>query len=66
MNKLRSALQALLFVVISLAFTSLAQAQLANRTWVSGVGNDVKPLQSHRSMQDFCRGHRKDTYRRRN
>src|SRR5712691_8776960 len=42
MNRLQSALRALLFVAITLAFSALAQAQ-ATRTWVSGVGDDVNP-----------------------
>lgn len=40
MNKFRSALNASLFVALSLAFISIAQAQ-TTRTWVSGVGDDV-------------------------
>ncbi len=42
MSKVRFTLQALGLVILSLAFTSLAQAQ-ATRTWVSGVGDDVNP-----------------------
>ena len=53
MNKLRSALQALLFVVISLAFTSLAQAQ-ATRTWVSGVGDDLNPCSRTAPCRTFA------------
>ena len=51
MNNLRSALSALFFIVISLAFTSLAQAQMAKRTWVSGVGDDINPC----SRTDPCK-----------
>jgi len=54
MNKLRSTLSALLFVGISLAFTSLAQAQLANRTWVSGVGDDVNPCSRTQPCKTFA------------
>src|SRR4051794_13703513 len=42
MKKARFTLQALGFVILSLVFTSMAQAQ-ATRTWVSGVGDDVNP-----------------------
>ena len=42
MNKLRLALRAALFVSTILALASLGQAQ-ANRTWVSGVGDDANP-----------------------
>ncbi len=42
MNKFQSALRLSLFVAISLAFATLAQAQ-ATRTWVSGVGDDANP-----------------------
>ncbi len=42
MNKVSFPVRTLGFVILSLAFTSLAQAQ-ATRTWVSGVGDDVNP-----------------------
>ena len=42
MNKVSFPVRTLGFVILSLAFASLAQAQ-ATRTWVSGVGHDVNP-----------------------
>ncbi|HZB45906.1 MAG TPA: right-handed parallel beta-helix repeat-containing protein, partial [Pyrinomonadaceae bacterium] len=42
MNKVSFPVRTLGFVILSLAFASLAQAQ-ATRTWVSGVGDDVNP-----------------------
>jgi hypothetical protein len=54
MNKLRSALSAVLFTVISLAFTSLAQAQQATRTWVSGVGDDTNSCSRTQPCKTFA------------
>jgi hypothetical protein len=45
MRKLRFALQSLVFAILTLAFTSAAQAQ-ATRTFVSGVGNDADPCRT--------------------
>src|SRR5918992_1381822 len=42
MSKIRFTLKAFAFLAITLACSSLAQAQ-ASRTWVSGVGDDVNP-----------------------
>jgi hypothetical protein len=53
MNKLRSAFRASLFVAITLAFTSLAQAQ-ATRTWVSGVGDDFNPCSRTAPCKTFA------------
>ena len=53
MNKFQPALRASLFVVITLAVTSLAQAQ-ATRTWVSGVGDDVNPCSRTAPCKTFA------------
>ena len=53
MQKFRSALSAWLFVVTSLAFTSLAQAQ-AVRTYVSGVGDDDNPCSRTAPCRTFA------------
>jgi hypothetical protein len=42
MSKLRLSLNALALVLLTLAITSVAQAQ-STRTWVSGVGDDINP-----------------------
>jgi len=53
MDNFRSALRASLLVSITLAFTSLAQAQ-ATRTWVSGVGDDVNPCSRTAPCKTFA------------
>src|SRR5882724_12969766 len=53
MNKFQSALRVSLFVVISLAFVTLAQAQ-ATRTWVSGVGDDANPCSRTAPCKTFA------------
>src|SRR5436305_14667302 len=53
MAKFRSVLQMLGLLVMSLAFTSLAQAQ-ATRTWVSGVGDDVNPCSRTAPCKTFA------------
>jgi hypothetical protein len=53
MNKVRFPLRTLGFVILSLAFTSLAQAQ-ATRTWVSGVGDDVNPCSRTAPCKTFA------------
>ncbi len=53
MNNFQSALRASLFVAITLAVTSLAQAQ-ATRTWVSGVGDDVNPCSRTAPCKTFA------------
>ena len=53
MNKIRLALHTSLFVAISLAFTSSAQAQ-ASRSWVSGVGDDNNPCSRNAPCATFA------------
>jgi len=53
MNKLRLALRAALFAATTLALASLANAQ-ANRTWVSGVGDDVNPCSRTAPCKTFA------------
>jgi hypothetical protein len=53
MNKFQSALRVSLFVGISLAFATLAQAQ-ATRTWVSGVGDDANPCSRTAPCKTFA------------
>src|SRR5215207_9975025 len=53
MNKARFPLRTLGFVILSLAFASLAQAQ-ATRTWVSGVGDDVNPCSRTAPCKTFA------------
>jgi hypothetical protein len=54
MNELRPALRALLFIIVNLAFTSVAQAQQAARTWVSGVGSDANPCSRTQPCKTFA------------
>ena len=53
MSKLRFTFQAFVFVVVTLAFASFAQAQ-ASRTWVSGVGDDVNPCSRTAPCKTFA------------
>ena len=53
MNKLRLALRAALLVSTALALASLAHAQ-ANRTWVSGVGDDANPCSRTAPCKTFA------------
>jgi len=43
MKTLRPASTFAAFALLALAFTSIASAQIPNRTWVSGVGSDQNP-----------------------
>jgi hypothetical protein len=53
MNKFRLTLSALAIAIVTLAFASLAQAQ-ANRTWVSGVGDDANPCSRTAPCKTFA------------
>src|SRR5438128_4271429 len=53
MNKLRLAFRAALFAATTLALASLGHAQ-ANRTWVSGVGDDVNPCSRTAPCKTFA------------
>ena len=53
MNKLRLFLRISLVVGLTLAFTSLVQAQ-ATRTWVSGVGDDANPCSRTAPCKTFA------------
>jgi len=53
MNTLRLAFCASLFVAITLTFASLGHAQ-ANRTWVSGVGDDANPCSRTAPCKTFA------------
>jgi hypothetical protein len=53
MNKTRITLNLLATVVLTLAFSSIAQAQ-ATRTWVSGVGDDVNPCSRTAPCKTFA------------
>src|SRR5438093_1418074 len=53
MNKLRLAFRAALFAAITLALASLGHAQ-ANRTWVSGVGDDANPCSRTAPCKTFA------------
>lgn len=53
MSKARFTVQTLMFVILTLAFNSLAQAQ-ATRTWVSGVGDDVNPCSRTAPCKTFA------------
>jgi hypothetical protein len=51
---LRLALRASLLAAISIASSSLAYAQTATRTWVSGVGDDVNPCSRTAPCKTFA------------
>src|SRR5438034_5148316 len=53
MSKFRFALNILAVAVFSLAISSVAQAQ-ANRTWVSGVGDDANPCSRTAPCKTFA------------
>jgi hypothetical protein len=53
MSKVRFTVRTIGFVILTLAFTSLAQAQ-ATRTWVSGVGDDVNPCSRTAPCKTFA------------
>ena len=53
MSKVRFTVRTMGFVILTLAFTSLAQAQ-ATRTWVSGVGDDVNPCSRTAPCKTFA------------
>jgi Right handed beta helix region len=53
MNKFRFTINALTVLVFTLAFASLAQAQVL-RTWVSGVGDDVNPCSRTAPCKTFA------------
>lgn len=53
MNMFRLAFSASFLVAVTLAFTSMAQAQ-ATRTWVSGVGDDVNPCSRTAPCKTFA------------
>src|SRR5438128_9493795 len=53
MNRLRVTFCASVFATLTLAFTSLGQAQ-ATRTWVSGVGDDVNPCSRTAPCKTFA------------
>ena len=53
MNKFRFTINALVVLVFTLGFASLAQAQ-ATRTWVSGVGDDVNPCSRTAPCKTFA------------
>lgn len=53
MNSYRLVLRATFLITITLAFTTLAEAQ-ATRTWVSGVGDDVNPCSRTAPCKTFA------------
>jgi Right handed beta helix region len=53
MNKIRFSLKACAFIVLTLAFASVAQAQ-ASRTWVSGTGDDANPCSRTAPCKTFA------------
>jgi hypothetical protein len=53
MSKVSFTARTLGFIILTLAFTSLAQAQ-ATRTWVSGVGDDVNPCSRTAPCKTFA------------
>ena len=53
MNKLRLAFRVALFAATTLALASLGHAQ-ANRTWVSGVGDDANPCSRTAPCKTFA------------
>ena len=53
MSKVRFTVRTMGFVILTLAFTSLAQDQ-ATRTWVSGVGDDVNPCSRTAPCKTFA------------
>ena len=53
MSKIKFALAAVAFFVLTLTFASQAQAQ-ATRTWVSGVGDDVNPCSRTAPCKTFA------------
>src|SRR6266850_898980 len=53
MSKFRFMIKVLPIAIFTLAFFSIAQAQ-ANRTWVSGVGDDVNPCSRTAPCKTFA------------
>ncbi len=58
MNKFRFTIKLLAIAMFTFAFTSLAQAQ-ANRTWVSGVGDDDNPCSRTAPCKTFIGAYNK-------